>query len=146
MKPRLQTTLGQHLVMTPQLRQAIRLLQLSSVELELEITQAVESNPLLDWDEQAPAESQADADGAPEAPADEEQAVWEASDDGWQERSGSAPGDDGTAAEQVAEPDSLQDHLLWQLHLSPLSPRDRIIGVALIEATDDDGYLRGSLQ
>lgn len=146
MKPRLQTTLGQHLVMTPQLRQAIRLLQLSSVELELEITQAVESNPLLDWDEQAPAESQADADGAPEAPADEEQAVWEASDDGWQERSGSAPGDDGTAAEQVAEPDSLQDHLLWQLHLSPLSPRDRIIGVALIEATDDDGYLRDSLE
>jgi len=146
MKPRLQTTLGQHLVMTPQLRQAIRLLQLSSVELELEITQAVESNPLLDWDEEAPAESQADADGAPEVPADAEQADWEAPEDGWQERSGSAPGEDGTAAEQVAEPDSLQDHLLWQLHLSPLSPRDRIIGVALIEATDDDGYLRDSLE
>jgi len=147
MKPRLQTTLGQHLVMTPQLRQAIRLLQLSSVELELEITQAVESNPLLDWDEQAPAESQADADGAPEAPADDEdQPGWESSDDAWRERPGSASGEDGTAAEQVAEPDSLQDHLLWQLHLSPLSPRDRIIGVALIEATDDDGYLRDSLE
>ena len=60
MKPRLQTSLGQHLVMTPQLRQAIRLLQLSSVELDLEITQAVESNPLLEWDEQAAAESPAD--------------------------------------------------------------------------------------
>src|SRR5687768_2759412 len=51
MKPRLQATLGQQLVMTPQLRQAIRLLQLSASELELEIAQAVETNPLLDWTE-----------------------------------------------------------------------------------------------
>ncbi len=51
MKPRLQATLGQQLVMTPQLRQAIRLLQLSAAELETEIAQAVESNPLLDWTE-----------------------------------------------------------------------------------------------
>ena len=49
-------------------------------------------------------------------------------------------------AEQVAEADTLQDHLLWQLHLSPLSPRDRLIGVALIEAVDDDGYLREPLE
>ena len=48
MKPRLQTSLGQQLVMTPQLRQAIRLLQMSTAELELEITEAVETNPLLD--------------------------------------------------------------------------------------------------
>ena len=45
-------------------------------------------------------------------------------------------------AEQVAEAETLHDHLLWQLHLSHLSPRDRTIGVALIEAIDDDGYLR----
>ena len=51
MKPRLQTSLGQHLVMTPQLRQAIRLLQLSTAELEIEIASAVESNPLLDWED-----------------------------------------------------------------------------------------------
>ena len=56
MKPRLQTSLGQHLVMTPQLRQAIRLLQLSTAELEIEIASAVESNPLLDWEEAAPQE------------------------------------------------------------------------------------------
>ena len=47
MKPRLQASLGQHLVMTPQLQQAIRLLQLSAAELELEMTAALESNPLL---------------------------------------------------------------------------------------------------
>jgi RNA polymerase sigma-54 factor len=149
MKPRLQTSLGQHLVMTPQLRQAIRLLQLSSVELELEIAQAVESNPLLDWDEQASLDARTDEGGEEaraEAVADGDQADWEPPEEGWHERYGGAGGDeDGTAAEQVAEPDSLQDHLLWQLHLSPLSPRDRLIGVALIEATDDDGYLRESL-
>jgi len=48
MKPRLQTSLGQQLVLTPQLRQALHLLQLSALELETEINLAVESNPLLD--------------------------------------------------------------------------------------------------
>ena len=51
MKPRLQTTLGQQLVLTPQLRQAIHLLQLSALELEAELAEAVENNPLLDWAE-----------------------------------------------------------------------------------------------
>src|SRR5690554_2726434 len=55
MKQRLQTSLGQQLVLTPQLKQALHLLQLSSLELEAEITEAVETNPLLEWDEQAPA-------------------------------------------------------------------------------------------
>lgn len=149
MKPRLQTSLGQHLVMTPQLRQAIRLLQLSSVELELEIAEAVESNPLLDWDEQVPVESGPD-DGTEGAPADAtaggDPADWEPVEANWQERFGAASDEDATDAEQVAEPDSLQDHLLWQLHLSPLPTRDRLIGVALIEATDDDGYLRESVE
>jgi len=49
MKTRLQTSLGQQLVLTPQLQQAIKLLQMSTTELELEIARAVESNPLLDW-------------------------------------------------------------------------------------------------
>ena len=149
MKPRLQTSLGQHLVMTPQLRQAIRLLQLSSVELELEINEAVESNPLLEWEEEAPAESGPDdgTEGAPaDAAVDGDPADWEPPGDNWQERFGATSDEDAAAAEQVAELDSLQDHLLWQLHLSPLPPRDRLIGVALIEATDDDGYLRETVE
>ena len=60
MKPRLQTSLGQHLVMTPQLRQAIRLLQLSGAELELEIADAIETNPLLDWEEPSTPETRAE--------------------------------------------------------------------------------------
>ena len=143
MKPRLQASLGQHLVMTPQLRQAIRLLQLSGAELELEIAEAVESNPLLDWEEPAPPEARVDgsAGDRPEGDAGEHP-EWEAGDETWYERIGPADDDGESAAEQVAEPDNLQDHLLWQLHLSPLSQRDRMIGVALIEAIGDDGYLR----
>jgi len=151
MKPRLQASLGQQLVMTPQLRQAIRLLQLSAVELEAELATAIESNPLLDWtdpsavNEDEPRSPPSTEEGA-EAPTAEPE--W-TMDDGetWYERVGpSDHGDeDSPAAEQVAEAETLHDHLLWQLHLSPLSQRDRSIGVALIEAIDDDGYLRESL-
>jgi len=144
--------------MTPQLRQAIRLLQLSAVELDAELATAVESNPLLDWTEavgtapEAGAPSNGDSQGEPEAspldtPAPAE-AEWTGGGDGdtWYQRSGPAdPDDDGLQAEQVAESESLHDHLLWQLHLSPLSPRDRQIAVALIESIDDDGYLREPL-
>ncbi len=55
MKARLQTSLGQQLVLTPQLRQAIHLLQLSALELDAELTAAVESTPLLEWVEAEPA-------------------------------------------------------------------------------------------
>ncbi|HVJ37264.1 MAG TPA: RNA polymerase factor sigma-54, partial [Stenotrophomonas sp.] len=67
MKARLQTSMGQQLVMTPQLRQAIRLLQMSSAEIELEIAEAVESNPLLDWADEAQAPPEAASEGGAEA-------------------------------------------------------------------------------
>lgn len=137
--------------MTPQLRQAIRLLQLSAVELEAELATAIESNPLLDWtDPSAVNEDEPRAPPSAEEGADAPtvEPEW-TMDDGetWYERVGpSDHGDeDSPAAEQVAEAETLHDHLLWQLHLSPLSQRDRSIGVALIEAIDDDGYLRESL-
>lgn len=137
--------------MTPQLRQAIRLLQLSAVELEAELAAAVESNPLLDWTETAISVSNGSGDGE-SAPINGEvehlppEAEWANDGEPWYERLGPADNDDDTPiAEQVAESDTLHDHLLWQLHLSPLSPRDRLIGVALIEAIDDDGYLREPL-
>ena len=159
MKPRLQTSLGQHLVMTPQLRQAIRLLQLSAVELEAELATAVESNPLLDWTETAISASVPTGDEPAAASNDakpesgngddrDDREDWGPNDgEPWYERVGPGdPDDDSPAAEQVAEGESLHDHLLWQLHLSPLSPRDRLIGVALIESIDDDGYLREPLE
>ncbi|KAF1713164.1 RNA polymerase factor sigma-54 [Pseudoxanthomonas sangjuensis] len=157
MKPRLQTSLGQQLVMTPQLRQAIRLLQMSAAELETEIAEAVETNPLLDWADDAAGGDPAATDAAPGDEPREVDPDASGADDTWAPdgeswameggRSGSFDDEDdaGSAAERVAEAETLQDHLLWQLHLSHLSPRDRRIGAALIDALDDDGYLREPL-
>lgn len=156
MKARLQTSMGQSLVMTPQLRQAIRLLQMSSTELELELVEAVETNPLLEWAENAETGDGEDAppatsDDAPVDPAqgdiNSEGEDWDGDDEDWSSgRSGSFD-DDGENGEreQAADGDTLADHLLWQLHLSHLSSRDRAIGVALIDALDEDGYLREPL-
>ena len=154
MKPRLQTSLGQQLVLTPQLRQAIHLLQLSALELEAELAEAVETNPLLDWAEPEPTQTPAAEEGQREdgdgdgAPQDDQQPPWTRSDEPWQQRVGpsSDDEDEGDAADRVAEPTTLHDHLQWQLHLSHLSPRDRRIGAALIDAIDDDGYLREPLE
>ena len=154
MKARLQTSQGQHLVMTPQLRQAIRLLQMSSVELQAEVAEAIETNPLLEWadeaEQQAPAESGQDKAGDDTAPAGEatpgSDEDWAPDEAAWQSTGGSGHDEDGEgAAERLAEVETLDDHLLWQLHLSPLSERDRRIGAMLIDALDEDGYLRESL-
>ena len=156
MKPRLQTSLGQHLALTPQLRQALHLLQLSAQELEAELTAAVESNPLLDWAEPEPLQASTADDGNAQrddvdsviAPV-EEPPPWARGEEPWQQRVGQASeGDDdeGDAAERVAELETLHDHLQWQLHLTHLSPRDHRIGAALIDSIDDNGYLRESLE
>ena len=143
-KPSLQVALGQQLRLTPQLRQAIHLLQLSGAELERELAVAVESNPLLDWEE-APVEPPADADagdqavhGAPESTdrRDDREPDWTVGGT----HAATAPDDPGE--DVAAGEETLHDHLLWQLHLGPLSARDRAIGVALVDAIDDDGYLR----
>jgi RNA polymerase sigma-54 factor len=149
MKPRLQTSPGQQLVLTPQLRQAIHLLQLSAVELEHELAEAVESNPMLDWaEEPGPSSSDTDTDAGAGDPTDAGEGEAASEDVPWTEPDGAwrtGGGDDDNAAERIAEPETLRDHLLWQLHLTHLSARDRGIGVALVDAIDDDGYLRESL-
>ena len=154
MKARLQTSQGQHLVMTPQLRQAIRLLQMSSMELQAEVAEAIETNPLLEWadeaEQQAPAESSQDKDGKDSPPADEAAPAgdedWAPEEAAWQSTGGSGYDEDGEgAAERLAEVETLDDHLLWQLHLSHLSARDCRIGAMLIDALDEDGYLREPL-
>jgi RNA polymerase sigma-54 factor len=162
MKPRLQASIGQQLVLTPQLRQALHLLQLSAAELEVELAAELQNNPLLDWAEEAPERAARDeaSDGAGDAgppPVDGGEsgdADWDRGGDDW---SGGASGSDtdgygrdgygdgdarDSLAERVAEPETLHDHLRWQLQFSHLSPRDLRIGLALVDAIDDDGYLR----
>jgi RNA polymerase sigma-54 factor len=166
MKTSLQTKLGQQLTLTPQLRQAIRLLQLSSVELDLEINAAIEANPLLERQDEAAADGDAGTDGSEgtDAPADGVDAAPQADSppdgrDGDDEFE-SAPDfdwDDGTGRgrqahdgedgeHQVAAPMDLHEHLMWQLRLSHLGPRDMLIGEALVEAIGADGYLELPLE
>jgi RNA polymerase sigma-54 factor len=160
MKASLQLRLGQQLTMTPQLQQAIRLLQLSAVELQQEIRAALDSNVMLETPDDAgvgdewPADEPARADAetpdteyeTPET-ADTETGVetdWEVAGDttaNWE------PGSSARESEAAApdEAHSLRDYLLWQLGLSTFSDTDRGLAIALIDALDDDGYLHQPL-
>jgi RNA polymerase sigma-54 factor len=154
MKPALQIRLNQQLALTPQLQQAIRLLQLSSMELELELNTAIESNPLLELEADAEdgdldGNEAETLDGADEAPAESAESPSEADDEPLDlelERSDyrGTPLDEDGLEPQDAEVEDLRDHLLWQLNLTPMSTRDRAIAATLIEAVDDDGYLSES--
>ncbi|HEY4531266.1 MAG TPA: RNA polymerase factor sigma-54 [Luteimonas sp.] len=155
MKPRLQTSLGQQLVLTPQLRQALHMLQLSMPELEAEINDAVESNPLLEWDDAtelaAPGHAATAEGDAAEPPRedrpDPHDDHWDDRDAAWTESGGRGTGEDadGDASDRIAQSETLRDHLAWQLNLSHLSLRELAIGEALVDAIDDDGYLREPL-
>jgi RNA polymerase sigma-54 factor len=163
MKAGLQLKLGQSLTLTPQLRQAIRLLQLSSIELQTEINLALESNPLLERpednddpdaidDDAERAESEQEDDDeedtvavSEEPAASAEEAVYEDEAFDWDEGAFkpavSAEYEESREARHSPEED-LGDHLHWQLHLTPMSDRDRAIAVTLIDALDDSGYLQ----
>ncbi len=153
-KPRLTTHLQQQLVLTPQLRLAIRLLQMSSLELEAEIAEAVASNPLLDWIEDG---ATPDADATRDADDDDDVPATDADldltpapgpeADPWPDHAIRSPSPDyADEATHPASEETLRDHLLMQLHLGHFSPLESRIGAALIESIDDDGYLRDSLE
>lgn len=158
MKPGIQLRQSQQLSLTPQLQQAIRLLQLSQLELVTELRELAEANPLIDLDGM-----DGDADGNGESSDDDPQesgtdeAASEASDDieVWDEHSpqvqdwataGSGSGsDDDNIESQDAAPEGLGEHLQWQANLSGFSPREHAIATAIIDALDEDGYLREGL-
>ena len=164
MKAALQAKLGTALALTPQLRQAIRLLQMSQLELEAELQAAVEANPLLERDEpdagpedpfdpiagpgrETQDEGPGETHGTDEAAGLEPEAPDETWDDAaFASMSGAAPGDDDGPAEDASGPTGLHEHLGWQLRMSVRSPRDGLIGETLIDALDDDGYLREPLE
>lgn len=149
MKHHLQLKLGQHLTLTPQLQQSIRLLQLSTLELSQEIEQILQDNPLLEreGDEEG-------AGGAPEidtaqAPAESNAAATEGEqmqplpdELDWNDY-GTGGGDDEDEAgpQAPAASATLREHLLGQVALLPLSLRDRALVSALVDALNEDGYL-----
>jgi RNA polymerase sigma-54 factor len=162
--PKLVLRQGQQLVMTPQLQQAIRLLQLSNLELGVFVENELERNPLLERDEAA--RLQGDEPKGPsqdskaraldEAPAEARAGGGALSGDrppgdqaGWASMKSRTRNGDGTEGanleEFVAATRSLADHLTEQLHLTVTDPAERLIGVNLIHMLDEAGYLPGSL-
>lgn len=139
MKPSLQLSINQQLTLTPQLQQAIRLLQLSTLDLQQEIQQIVESNPML---EATPTEEK-------EEPVLEnsKQNQEEFADFQWsqlyssQNKRTNFDDIDFNYENLYCTTTNLQDHLRWQLDLTPMSDVDRVIATAIIDAIDDDGFL-----
>ena len=160
MKPSLQLKLSQHLALTPQLQQSIKLLQLSTLELEQELEKYLLENPLLEREDEAyapaPPEPTAPAAGdgeqkveeaEPAAPSSGEEESWLGETEGsYANSSGSFDDDDNDFQDVQAATTSLREHLSWQLGLMGLPARDRTLVQCLIEALDDDGYLTQSLE
>jgi len=187
MRPSLQLRIGQQLTMTPQLQQAIKLLQLSTLELQQEIQEVLESNPLLEVNENLPSETneanesgekleeafsadsaiaeQSTPEGSEDASATIDEisttealaqndipeelnidTTWEDSYSAGTSNTGavSSPSEDFTYQGETS--DSIQDHLLWQMELTPFTDTDRAVAIAIIEGVDDAGYLTVSCE
>jgi len=197
MKQSIQLRLGHNLTMTPQLQQAIRLLQLSTLDLQMEIRNILESNMMLEVeedndeaaneeidslaetdneleaanspslnDEDSPSTAEDLADEAMESALSAEEGEIEYSSDAteiipedlpidssWEDTydgstSYSQPAYDGNDSyeTQQSEPETLQDHLQWQLQFAHFSDTDKVIAHAIIDSINDDGYLHISLE
>lgn len=154
MKHSLQLKLGQHLALTPQLQQSIRLLQLSTLELNQELEQMLQDNPLLEREEEdeaayavadapahtAEAEAQGTETPAPENAESEPAATLDDAD--WNDYSAASGDDeDNDYAQGSVSGATLREHLLNQLIVSPLTLRDRTLVAALIDDLDEAGFL-----
>ena len=145
LKPTLQLKLGQSLTMTPQLQQAIRLLQLPVLDLSAQIQDALEENIMLEM-EDLPDVPKTSADSTAEIETIRAEENWQSSSmeriqgDGWN--------GEGRPINDFADESgqSLREHLLWQLELENFTPREALIGEALIDAINDDGYLTADLE
>ena len=173
MKASLQLKMGQQLTMTPQLQQAIRLLQLSTLDLQQEIQLALDSNPMLEVEEDEQSHQGNELDLSQEADApqasndvqdiaelDEQWSSEQLPDDlptdsQWEDTyqttatlassNHNLSDDDFDYDSRYATTDTLQDHLLWQLNLTPMSPTDHSIALMFIDGIDQDGYLHTSI-
>jgi RNA polymerase sigma-54 factor len=166
MKHSLQLRLSQHLTLTPQLQQSIRLLQLSTLELNQELERILQENPLLEREDdarEAPASAEtalrtAETAQAPDtaetdASAAETDASATETDGGEAAVLDDAPlpgfrdeSEDGEQQQIAAEAPTLRAHLLSQISLKKLSARDHQLVALLIDSLDDDGYLTQSLE
>mgnify|MGYP000262385730 FL=1 len=164
MKHSLQLKFSQQLTMTPQLQQAIKLLQLSTLDLQQEIQEAIEANPLLEIEEPYSDHNDKERSGDTNASVDSDKvtshdalegnavpdelpldSTW---DDYYSASSAPAPmtssgggSIDDDNVYQGETTDDIQAHLLWQMGLTPFSDTDRAIAIAIIDSIDESGYL-----
>lgn len=149
--------------MTPQLQQAIRLLQLSSLELQAEIQEALETNPLLeveeDYDYDENARNRSDDDQASRDISQlENQDIPEdlPVDSKWEDMYDHQPVSSVGSSQMVdsdlerenqdESTDTLQQHLLWQMRLTPFTETEAAIATMIIDSVEDDGYLKTTLE
>ena len=165
LKPSLQLRVGQQLTMTPQLQQAIRLLQLPSLDLQAHVRETLETNVMLEADEEtsevpaetvevpAPAEEKyAELDGNSTSGDQREEPEVEIADEAWGEQA-SGPSDTPWSGDDDRSSDfsdqhgqTLQEQLIEQLELAKLSAIDMAIARVITDAITDDGYLKDSLE
>src|SRR5262249_14113023 len=155
LEQRLNLRMSQKLIMTPSLQQAIKLLQLSKLELVNEINQELEQNPVLEEGLETMAPQQLDSQPTEKENAtdgtvgergtgdeDDYEAFWrDYLDKGYEPRgpveSMQVPSFEATLTKQ----ENLTDHLTWQLEMTPIDDRLRAIAEGIIGNLNDDGYL-----
>ena len=154
MKQGLQLKISQQLTLTPQLQQAIRLLQMSTLELDQEVSAMLEDNPLLereDLPDEGPAAplshdslttvTKEPAEASDREPMSGDELTW------LDVNHGAGQDDDENFEPQTAQQSiTLREHLLWQLNLSQINLHDRQLVTLLIEALDENGYLTQTLE
>ena len=168
MKQSLQLRLGQQITMTPQLQQAIRLLQLSTLELQLEIQQALDSNIMLEsiedeYEDELEFSTETEERDTSE-PNESDKLIEDiptelATDSEWDDiydspftppNSSVNNQEDNNGKdfllEQSSITETLQEHLYWQLDLTPFTEIDHAIAIMIINGIDDDGYLQASFE
>ena len=145
LKPSLQLKLGQTLTMTPQLQQAIRLLQLPVLDLNAQIQDALEENIMLEMEDlpdvpQTSGETTAEVETIRAEDSWQSTATARVQDGGWN--------GEGRPINEFADESgqTLHEHLLWQLEMEDFEPREVIIGEAIIDSINDDGYLTVELE
>jgi RNA polymerase sigma-54 factor len=163
---RQQMKLTQQLVMTPQLQQAIKLLQLSRLELQDVIQQELEENPVLDelLETEEPKDPDTlelseletvplqEAENFQELKVDEEhirEMDWDTFLEGYNYSSGEQYYDDDddrpSFENMLTKKGTLFDHLIWQINMGKFSPEEARVGSEIIGNIDEDGYFRASL-
>jgi len=161
MKPTLQLRLSQQLTLTPQLQQAIRLLQLSTLDMHQEVARLLEENPMLETaDDSAPGAIPGEPRSATITVNEDAEQKHNDTDDRGADDFGSQPADWNTGGgamrstddedenfpEQAADQASLRAHLHSQLTTSPLTAKDRKVVGMLIDALDENGYLAQDIE